>query len=69
VATRRIEYIGPGRPGVVLNDTNGRPLRANYGEPIEVDAEVAKGLLTQADTWREPKPGPKPKAGGEGDES
>ena len=60
--TVRLEYIGKGRPGVVFQDANGRPVRANYGEPIEVDTEVAKGLLSQSDNWREPKPGPKPAA-------
>lgn len=69
MATTRVEYIGPSRPGVILNDAGGRPVRANYGEPIEVDAEVAKGLLTQVDAWREPKPGPKPKPASDGDES
>jgi hypothetical protein len=69
MATKRVEYIGKGRPGVVLQDANGRPVRANYGEPIEIDAGVAKGLLSQSDNWREPKPGPKPKPAGEGDES
>lgn len=66
MATKRVEYIGKARPGVVLNDANGQPMRANYGEPIEVDGEVAKGLLTQSENWREPKPGPKPKASDEG---
>lgn len=59
---KRVEYIGPSRPGVMLRDANNRPMRANYGEPIEVDAETAKGLLSQPDIWREPKPGPKPVA-------
>ena len=62
MATKRVEYIGPARPGVFVYDADGRPMRANYGEPIEVDASVAKGLLSQTDNWREPKPGPKPTA-------
>ena len=69
MADKRVEYIGKGRPGVVLQDANGQPIRANYGEPIEVDAAVAKGLLSQPDNWREPKPGPKPKPASDGDES
>jgi hypothetical protein len=60
MAEKRIEYIGKGRPGVVFQDGNGRTVRADYGEPIEVDAEVAKGLLSQPTNWREVKPGPKP---------
>jgi hypothetical protein len=64
MADKRLEYIGPLRPGVVITGADGRPIRADYGEPIDVDAETAKGLLSQ-DIWREPKPGPKPKATGE----
>lgn len=62
MADKRVEYIGPFRPGVIIRDANDQPMRANYGEPIEVDAAVAKGLLSQPDNWREPKPGPKPSA-------
>ena len=62
MATKRIEYIGKGRPGVVIQDENGRSVRANYGEAIEIDNDVAKGLLSQSGNWREPKPGPKPSA-------
>jgi hypothetical protein len=63
---KRVEYIGGARPGVIIRDANNQPIRANYGEPVEVDAETAKGLLTQ-DIWREPKPGPKPKPESEGE--
>lgn len=62
---KRLEYVGPLRPGVVLNGADGRPIRADFGEIIEVDADTAKGLLSQSDIWREPKPGPKPKAQGD----
>lgn len=60
MAMTKVEYVGKARPGVVIRDANGQPVRVNYGEPIEVDAETAKGLLSQSDNWREPKPGPKP---------
>lgn len=66
MATRRVEYIGPLRPGVVIPQVEGGFQEVEFGEAVEVDAETAKGLLTQPDNWREPKPGPKPRAG-EGD--
>lgn len=62
MATKRLEYIGKARPGVIIRDANDQPMRANYGEPIEVDTDVAKGLLSQPGNWREPRPGPKPSA-------
>lgn len=61
MATTKVEYIGKARPGVIIRDADDQPMRANYGEPIEVDGAVAKSLLSQAANWREPKPGPKPK--------
>lgn len=61
MATTKVEYIGKARPGVIIRDADDQPMRANYGEPIEVDGAVAKGLLSQPSNWREPKPGPKPK--------
>ena len=66
MATTKVEYVGPARPGVVIQGANNRPIRANYGEPIEVDSDTAKGLLSQ-DIWREPKPGPKPKPESDGE--
>lgn len=60
--TKRVEYIGGSRPGVEIRQGNrGDTIAfANFGEPIDVPADVAKGLLEQPDNWRVPKPGPKP---------
>lgn len=62
MTAKRVEYIGPLRPGVVIRDANSRPVTAGFGETVEVDGDTAKGLLSQPDNWREPKPGPKPGA-------
>lgn len=60
--TRRVEYIGAMRPGVTIRQGNGGDVvaEAEFGVPIDVPADVAKGLLAQPENWREPKPGPKP---------
>lgn len=60
--TTRVEYIGSARPGVVIRQGNGGDtvVIANFGEPVDVPADIAKGLLDQPDNWRTPKPGPKP---------
>lgn len=68
MATKRVEYIGSLRPGVIIPQVEGGFQEVSFGEAIEVDADLAKGLLSQSDNWREPKPGPKPRAS-EGDES
>lgn len=60
-----VEYIGPMRPGVTIRQGNGGDTiaEAEFGKPVDVPADVAKGLLQQPDNWRKPKPGPKPQSG------
>ncbi len=61
---KRVEYIGPLRPGVIVRKPDGETMDVAFGEPFDAEPELAWSLLQQPDNWREPKPGPKPKPDG-----
>lgn len=60
MATKRVEYVGVHRPGVIVRLADGSNREVAFGEPVELDSETASGLLAGGE-FREPKSGPKPK--------
>ena len=50
----KVTYVGPYQDGVEVPLPSGAFKHAPHGEPIDVPAETAKGLLVQEDIWTEP---------------
>lgn len=56
--TTQVTYIGRHTAGVLVPLAGGEAVRVGHGETADVPAEIAAGLLAQADEWAAPAPPP-----------
>lgn len=62
MAATKIRYIGPSR-STDIRLADGREVRVERNHQVEIDTDVARSLLEQADNWQKVTPKKKPKSG------
>ena len=52
MALRRIRYVGPLRPGVVIENPPGRWVEVPYNGTVDLPTSLADSFAEQADNWQ-----------------